>query len=97
VQGTSIPFVAPRLGVPMRLADPHGVARLHVHDGSRAVGRRIRELPLAEHTWVDEIERDGETRRARGSTIIESGDTLRVITDLGDIEALRRLFGASGD
>jgi potassium/hydrogen antiporter len=93
VQGTSIPFVAPRLGVPMRLADPHGVARLDVHEGSRAVGRRLRELPLAEHTWVDEIERDGVSHTARGSTVIEPGDTLRVITDLGDIDALRKLFG----
>jgi cell volume regulation protein A len=93
VQGTSIPFVAPRLGVPMRLAEPHSVARFRVHEGSRAVGRRIGELPLADQTWVDAIERDGRPRPARGSTVLEAGDTLRVITDLGDVEALRRLFG----
>jgi potassium/hydrogen antiporter len=93
VQGTSIPFVAPRLGVPMRLAEPHSVARFRVHEGSRAVGRTLGELPLAEHTWVDAVVHDGRTRPARGSTVIEAGDTLRVITDLGDVEALRRLFG----
>jgi cell volume regulation protein A len=93
VQGTSIPFVAPRLGVPMRLAEPRSVARLRVHDGSRAIGRTLGELPLAEHTWVDVLERDGQPVPARGSTVLEAGDTLRVITDLGDVDALRKLFG----
>ena len=93
VQGTSIPYVAPRLGVHMRLAEPHSVARFRVEEGSRAVGRRIGELPLAEHTWVDALEHDGRIRAPRGSTVVEAGDTLRVITDLGDVEALRKLFG----
>jgi cell volume regulation protein A len=94
VQGTSIPFVAPRLGVPMWLAEPRSVARFRVHEGSRAIGRTLAELPLAEHTWVDTLEHDGRTRPARGSTVLEAGDTLRVITDLGDVEALRKLFGS---
>jgi potassium/hydrogen antiporter len=94
VQGTSIPFVAPRLGVPMRLAEPHAVARFRVQEGSRAAGRRVGELPLAERTWVDTIDRDGQTQAARGSTVLEAGDSLRVITDLGDVEALRKLFAA---
>jgi cell volume regulation protein A len=94
VQGTSIPFVAPRLGVPMRLAEPHSVARFDVHEGSRAVGHTLRELPLADRTWVDGLERDGRTQPVRGSTTLEPGDRLRVITDLGDVEALRKLFGS---
>ena len=77
----------------MRLAEPHSVARFDVHAGSRAVGHTIRELPLADRTWVETgLERDGRTRPVRGSTVLEPGDRLRVITDLGDVEALRKLF-----
>jgi potassium/hydrogen antiporter len=92
VQGSSIPFVAPRLGIPMRLADPHSIARMKVGRGSRAAGRSIRELPLAERTWIEAVERDGRELRARGSTVLQEGDVVRVITDLGDLEALQRLF-----
>jgi cell volume regulation protein A len=94
VQGTSIPLVAPRLGVPMRLAERHAVARMDVHPGSRADGHAIRELPLAERTWVEAVERNGVDVPARGSTVIEAGDTVRLITDLADVNALRRLFEA---
>ncbi|HZQ66722.1 MAG TPA: cation:proton antiporter [Gaiellaceae bacterium] len=93
VQGTSIPFVAPRLGVPMRLTERHGVARVEVAAGSRAEGHRIRELPLAARTWVEAVERDGQELPARGSTVLQAGDRVRLITDLGDVDTLRRLFG----
>ena len=42
VQGTSIPFVAPLLGVRMRDADPGGVVRRVVAPGSSAEGRTLR-------------------------------------------------------
>ncbi len=94
VQGTSIPFVAPRLGIPMRIADPDGVARVVVEEGSRAIGYPIRALPVAERTWIEAVERGDEVLDARGSTVIEAGDRLRLITDLGDVEPLRKLFGS---
>jgi cell volume regulation protein A len=92
VQGASIPFVAPRLGVPMRLADPHGVAHMRISPGSRAAGRAISDLPLAERTWIEAVERDGRELPVRGSTVLQGGDSVHLITDLGDLDALRRLF-----
>jgi cell volume regulation protein A len=93
VQGTSIPFVAPRLGVPMRLADPHGVARMRISPDSRAAGRAIEDLPLAERTWIEAVERDGRILPAYGSTVLQGGDSVRLVTEVGDVDALRRLFG----
>lgn len=94
VQGTSIPFVAPRLGVPMRDAEPQGTARFVVTPGSHAEGRRVRNLPLGERSWIDRIERGGSALRVRGSSLLESGDAVTVITDVEDVDSLRRLFGA---
>ena len=93
VQGTTIPLVARPLGVPMRIAEPRGRARLDVAAGSHAEGRRVRELPIAERTWVDAIRRDGSDLPVRGSTVLLPGDELTVITDLDDLDTLRRLFG----
>ena len=93
VQGTSIPFVAPRLGVPMGLREPGRQAKVRVEPGSRAAGRRVVELPLADRTWVATVSRDGRTFAARGSTVLEAGDELTVIADVGDLEPLQDLFG----
>ena len=65
VQGTSIPFVAARLGVPMRDTDPGGVVSRVVAVGSSAAGRTLRDLPLGERTWVRAVIRDGAPCRAR--------------------------------
>jgi cell volume regulation protein A len=94
VQGTSIPFVAGRLGVPMRIAEARGRTPLEVRPGSYAEGRSIRELPLGERTWVEAVRRDGSELPVHGSTVLRPGDELTVITDLEDLEALRKVFGA---
>jgi len=92
VQGTSIPFVGPRLGVPMALSEPGGQAKLQVEPGSRASGHRIDELPLGGRTWLTAVSRDGEVFTARGSTVLQAGDELTVIADVGDLDPLRSLF-----
>jgi potassium/hydrogen antiporter len=92
VQGTSIPFVGPRLGVPMALSEPGGQAKLRVEPGSRASGHRIDELPLGGRTWLTAVSRDGEVFTARGSTVLQAGDELTVIADVGDLDPLRSLF-----
>jgi cell volume regulation protein A len=92
VQGTSIPFVAPRLGVPMGMREPGGQAKVRVEPGSRATGLKVVELPLADRTWVATVSRDGRTFAARGATVLEAGDELTVIADVGDLAALRKLF-----
>jgi potassium/hydrogen antiporter len=93
VQGTSIPLVAARLGVPMRLTEPRGRTRLAVRPGSQAAGRALHELPLAERTWVESVRRDGAAVPVDDSTVLMPEDELTVITDLEDLDALRRLFG----
>jgi cell volume regulation protein A len=93
VQGTSIPFVAPRLGVPMRLADPGGVFRFVVAEASHASGRTIRDLPVSERTWVRSITRDGSSIRPQGRTVLEPGDEVELVIDVSDVGRLERLFG----
>jgi cell volume regulation protein A len=93
VQGTSIPLLAGRLGVPMHLREPRGETTIPVLPGARASGRQVKNLPLSERTWVQAVRRDGRELPSSGSTVLQEGDELRVITDLGDLDALRRLFG----
>jgi cell volume regulation protein A len=105
VQGTGLPLVAARLGVPMRLVEPepwsvsirlrrepHDLRRFVVGAGSRAAGLALRDVPLSDHGWVSLIVRDGEPVPARGSTVLEPGDEVLVVADAPDQEALRRLL-----
>ena len=71
-RAASIPLVARRLGVPMRMVEPepwsisiglrdepHGVQRFVVAAGARADGTEIRDLPLGERAWISLVIRDG--------------------------------------
>jgi cell volume regulation protein A len=93
VQGTSIPLIAQPLRVPMRIAEPRGRARMDVGAGSHAEGRSVQDLPLSERTWIEVLRRDGKELPVTGATILDPGDELTVITDLDDVDALRKLFG----
>jgi cell volume regulation protein A len=93
VQGTSVPFVAPLLRVPMRLREPRGLQRFVVGEDSRAAGRAVRDLPLGERTWVQEIVRDGEQLDARGRVVLVPGDeVVAVVSEAGDAASVRRIF-----
>jgi cell volume regulation protein A len=105
VQGTSLPWTATRLGIPMHVvepepwdvsvrlrSEPRGVRRYVVAPGSRAEGAAIRDLPLGEHTWVSLIVRDGEARQARGAHVFEAGDEVLLLSETHDASTLRRLF-----
>ena len=105
VQGSSIPFVAHRLGVPMRPVEPEpwdisirlrneprDLRRFIVAPGSRAAGQPIRDLPLGENTWISLVVRDGAARQARGSSVLEPGDELLVLGEREEVGALRRLL-----
>jgi cell volume regulation protein A len=109
VQGSSVPIVAPRLGVPMReiepepwdlsirlRSEPRIVRRYLVNADARAAGELIRELPLGERAWISMILREGEPAQPRGSTVLEPGDELLVLTESRDARALRRLFEGAG-
>jgi cell volume regulation protein A len=94
VQGTSVPIVAPLLRVPMRRREPRGLHRFVVAAGSRAAGQAIRELPLGERTWIQEVVRDGRTLDPRGSVLLEPGDeVLTIVSDAGDAAGVGRIFG----
>jgi cell volume regulation protein A len=93
VQGTSIPYVAARLGVPMRDSDPGGVVRRVVSTGSSAAGRTLRDLPLGERTWVRAVSRDGKLMPIGGETVLEEGDDVELVLDVSDVDRLDDLFG----
>ena len=92
VQGTSMPFVAPRLHVPMRAAPPHGIQRFEVAAGSRAAGEAVRGLPISERAWVHEVVRDGSVIDPRGGLVLEPGDEVAIVVDVEDVRRLARLF-----
>jgi cell volume regulation protein A len=105
VQGTSIPWAAARLRIPMRTVEsepwdlsirlrtePRGIRRFVVAPGARAEGEAIRDLPLGEHSWVSLIIHEGEPRMPRGSYVFEAGDEVLLLSHTRDSTALRRLF-----
>ena len=96
VQGTSIPYVARRLRVPIRDSDPGGVVTRVLATGSSAAGRTLRDLPLGERTWVRTITRDGGQVPARGYTVLEEGDEVELVLDVSDVDRLDDLFGKEG-
>jgi cell volume regulation protein A len=105
VQGSTMPALARRLGVPMRAVmptpwdvsiklrnEPRTVRRYNVVAGSRALGKPISELPLGEHSWISMLIRRGEPKQPRGSTELEPGDELLVLSEPEDEPKLARLF-----
>ena len=105
VQGTTIPFVARWLGIPMRTIEtepwdlsirlrdePTDVQRYVVGERTRAAGERIRDLPLGEHAWISLLLRDGRATRAAGGVVLEPGDEVVVLCEERDADALRHLF-----
>jgi cell volume regulation protein A len=110
VQGSSLPWVAARLRVPMRVIEPEpwdvsirlrheprDLRRFVVTPGSRAVGRPIRDLPLGDETWISMVVHNGHARQARGSYRFEPGDEVLAIASARDTVALRHLFGDAGE
>jgi cell volume regulation protein A len=105
VQGSSLPFVAGPLGIPMRRVDPspwhisvrlhaepEGVHRFVVAEGGRAAGRSIAALSLGEGSWISMIVRDGRAEQPRGSTILKPGDEVLVLSEPGKALVLQSLF-----
>jgi potassium/hydrogen antiporter len=92
VQGTLVPFVARRTGVPMRLAHEAGVRRFLVRDGAFAAGRPVNQLPLGERAWVGVVVRDGRHVHLAGDTTLQPGDEVHVWSDSADVPPLQRIF-----
>jgi cell volume regulation protein A len=109
VQGSSIPFVASRLRVPMRAIEPEpwdvsirlrdeprDMRRFVIGSGARAVGSKIRDLPLSENAWIALVIREGAAQRPRGSFVVQPDDELLILADAKDVPLLGRLFGTPG-
>ena len=107
-QGSSMPFLAERLGIPMRelepepwdlairlRTEPRGVRRFFVDSTARAAGSTIRDLPIGANAWISLVLREGEAVQPRGSTVLEPGDEVVVLAPSEDARALARLFGDS--
>jgi Trk K+ transport system NAD-binding subunit len=77
----------------MRDSDPGGVVRRVVSAGSSAAGRTLRDLPLGERTWVRAVSRDGKLMPIGGETVLEEGDDVELVLDVGDVDRLDDLFG----
>jgi cell volume regulation protein A len=104
VQGSTIPYVARRLGIPMRVVEPEPwdvsirlrepghLQRYTVGPSSRVVGSAIRDLPLGERAWVSFVVQDGQARQARGSHVFRVGDEVHVLGEPEDERVLKRLF-----
>ncbi len=107
VEGSSIPLVARRLGIPMETVaqEPFGVSirlradpelrRFVVAAGSAAEGRAIRELPIDEHSWISLVVRRGEARQARGEFRLDADDEVLLLSDAEDVGGLGELFERS--
>ncbi len=102
VQGSTIPFVARRLGVeaPLEPSPDHPetvpeevgwepLVELKVLPGSAAVGKQIADLNLPDDTWIAVLRRDGHPIRPGGSTILQAGDRLSVQVSGPSLDLLR--------
>ena len=111
VQGSLVPSVAERLGVPMRVVEPEpwalgvrlrdepdGVHRLTVATGSPADGSRIAELDsLPESAWISFVVRGGQLVQVTPRTVLRDGDEVLVLGAPVDSELLRAVFHGPGE
>ena len=105
-QGTFVPLVARRLGIPMRLRDrlpwelavqlgeePTGAREYTVNADSRADGAALGDLPVGDHAWVTLLVRDGEALPPDPEMRLRADDRLLIIADdLRHVGRLRSLF-----
>jgi potassium/hydrogen antiporter len=95
VQGSLVPTVARRLGVPMQpiipepwtlgvrlQAEPESTYQVAIAPGSVVDGRTIEELAnLVGNVWVSMVVREGVLLPARGDTRLRAGDLVTLLID----------------
>lgn len=110
VQGTTIPFVARRLHVDAPLPVQHDYpleavsttgagASLHeiaISPGSPVAHRRMVDLGLPAGTLIVLIRRNGEFVIPQGSTTLEGGDNVLVLTDPQNLSRVREILEGAG-
>jgi potassium/hydrogen antiporter len=95
VQGSLVPTVAHRLGVPMQpvrpepwsvgvrlQTEPETAHQVSVAAGSLVDGRTVAEIAeLAESLWISIVVRDGRLLPVRGDTQLRAGDMVTLLID----------------
>ncbi len=107
-QGTLVPWVAGRLGIPMRehaarpwqlsvgLSEkPRGVHEFDVAHDALADGRDVAGLGLEPGDWVSLIVRDGRPLSPDAATRLAAGDRVFVLAEPARHEPLAQLFRAA--
>jgi cell volume regulation protein A len=105
VQGSLVPYVAHRTGVPMRTIEPEpwalgmrfrhepaGMHRYLVGAGAPADGCTLADLALGEDAWISLISRDGALVPVRRDTVLQAGDEVVVLADPTPEPDLEPLF-----
>ncbi len=104
IQGTSVPWVARRLGLslpeggptvdPLELitAGEREFVDVSVRNGSPLAGRRLLELGLPPGALVVVLDRNGHTMVPSGGTEVRTGDKLLVMAVRSDVERVRNLL-----
>jgi cell volume regulation protein A len=108
VQGTTIPLVARLLGVsapaPPSTAHlteliPEGavtkdLVEMTLAGTARAAGRPVVELGLPAGVLIVLLSRDDDAIVPQGATVLEPGDRLLVLVDVGAVDDVRQILGA---
>jgi len=104
VQGTSVPWVARRLGLSLGDTGPsidqlelisageREFVEVLVHGGSGLVGRRLLEFGLPPGALVVVLDREGQTMVPSGGTFVQAGDKLLVMAARPDIARVQELL-----
>jgi cell volume regulation protein A len=107
-QGSFVPLVAKRLGIPMRLQDrlpwelsvrvgsePTGAHEYRVEPRSEADGALLGDLPLGHDAWVTLLVRDGDALQPDRQTRLQPDDRVLILGDDPErLTTLRSTFAA---
>jgi cell volume regulation protein A len=106
-QGTLVPFVARRLGIPMHLQDrlpwelsvrigsePTGAREHRVEAGSRADGMALGDLPIGDDAWITLLVRDGDALQPDSDLELRPDDRLLILADPERSDDLKATFTA---
>jgi cell volume regulation protein A len=106
-QGTLVPFVARRLGIPMQLQDrlpwelsvrigsePTGAREHRVEAGSRADGMALGDLPIGDDAWITLLVRDGDALQPDSDLELRPDDRLLILADPERSDDLKATFTA---